>query len=230
MRRTKEDAEQTREDIFRSGIKVFARKGYAATTMNDIAREAGVTRGAIYWHFKNKEDFYVEITSRLNNYYNEMMADGLSWIEDGAPQEYRGQVVDEMIRVCTGVLRRFIDDDEFRAMNEISLQVSIEGQANPRCKTMIDDKVDEAVKFLSALIERRDIYDKWTPVSADLALAAFMNGLLVLVLHDKTLFTDERIEEVMGFFRRGFMPRPEHEVSVDERKEEQKKEEQGAMK
>ncbi len=213
MRRTKEDAEQTREEIFRSGIKVFARKGYAAATMNDIAREAGVTRGAIYWHFKNKEDFYVEITSRLNNYYNEMMKEGLTWIEDGALQEYEGQVVDEIVRVCTGVLRRFLDDDDFREMNEISLQVSIEGQTGPKCKTLIDDKVDaEAVQFFAELIRRRTVYDKWAPESADLAVAAFMNGLLVLVLHDKSLFTAERIEEVMGFFHRGLMPRPEHDV------------------
>ena len=213
MRRTKEDAEQTREDIFRSGIKVFARKGYAAATMNDIAREAGVTRGAIYWHFKNKEDFYVEITSRLNNYYSEMMEEGLKWIEDGALQEYEGQVVDEMVSVCTNVLRRFVDDNDFRAMNEISLQVSIGDHTNPKYNTWNDEKIDTAVKFLSALIKRGDIYDNWTPESADLALAAFMNGLLVVVLHDKSLFTEERIKEVMGFFRRGFMPQREHEAA-----------------
>ena len=212
MRRTKEDAEQTREDIFRSGIKVFARKGYAAATMNDIAREAGVTRGAIYWHFKNKEDFYVEITSRLDNYYSEMMEEGLAWIEDGALQEYEGQVVDEMVQVCTDVLRRFLDDDDFRAMNEISLQVSIDGQTDTRGRTRMNDKSAAAVEFFSELIRRRAIYDKWTPESADMALAAFLNGLLVLVLHDKSLFTTERIEQVMDFFRRGFLPRPEQHV------------------
>lgn len=58
MRRTKEDAAETREKILDCAIRVISRKGYSATTLDDIAREAEVTRGAIYWHFKNKVDLF----------------------------------------------------------------------------------------------------------------------------------------------------------------------------
>ena len=58
MRRTKEDAALTRETVLDAALAVFSRQGYAATTLDHIAQEAGVTRGAIYWHFGGKAELY----------------------------------------------------------------------------------------------------------------------------------------------------------------------------
>jgi AcrR family transcriptional regulator len=58
MRKTKEDAAQTRQLVLDTALTVFSRKGYAATTLDDIAKEASLTRGAIYWHFKDKAELY----------------------------------------------------------------------------------------------------------------------------------------------------------------------------
>ena len=55
-RKTKEDALKTRETIIDAAVRIFAVRGVSRTTLVEIAQEAGVTRGAIYWHFKNKED------------------------------------------------------------------------------------------------------------------------------------------------------------------------------
>jgi len=55
MRRTKEEAEQTRRRIMQAALKTFHRRGIARTTLEQIARAARVTRGAIYWHFTDKE-------------------------------------------------------------------------------------------------------------------------------------------------------------------------------
>lgn len=61
MRRTKEEAQKTREGIFRSSLKLFIEKGYDSTTINDITQKAGVTKGALYWHFKDKDAILGEI-------------------------------------------------------------------------------------------------------------------------------------------------------------------------
>ena len=55
MRRTKEEAEQTRRRIMEAASHVFDERGIARTTMEHIAEAAGVTRGAIYWHFADKQ-------------------------------------------------------------------------------------------------------------------------------------------------------------------------------
>ena len=54
MRRTKEESEATRLGILAAARRVFACRGVTRTTLQQVAAEAGVTRGAIYWHFANK--------------------------------------------------------------------------------------------------------------------------------------------------------------------------------
>jgi len=54
VRRTKEEAQETRNQILEAAEKAFYTRGVARTTLADIAKLAGVTRGAIYWHFKDK--------------------------------------------------------------------------------------------------------------------------------------------------------------------------------
>lgn len=65
VRRTKEDAQETRNRILDAAVEVFNRNGVAETSLNDIAREAGVTRGAIYWHFANKVAMFDAMIERL---------------------------------------------------------------------------------------------------------------------------------------------------------------------
>lgn len=64
-RKTKEEALKTREAIIDASIELFSVQGVSRTTLADIAKEAGVTRGAIYWHFKNKEDLLGALWEQL---------------------------------------------------------------------------------------------------------------------------------------------------------------------
>lgn len=65
VRRTKEDAQVTRNRILDTAVEVFNRQGVAQTSLNDVAKEAGVTRGAIYWHFANKVAMFDAMVERL---------------------------------------------------------------------------------------------------------------------------------------------------------------------
>jgi TetR/AcrR family acrAB operon transcriptional repressor len=53
-RRTKEEAAATRDSILDAAEKLFVEQGVSRTTLQHIASAAGVTRGAIYWHFDDK--------------------------------------------------------------------------------------------------------------------------------------------------------------------------------
>ncbi len=64
-RKTKLEALKTRESILDAAIQVFSVRGVSRTTLANIAKEAGVTRGAIYWHFKNKEDLLSALWEQL---------------------------------------------------------------------------------------------------------------------------------------------------------------------
>ena len=53
-RRTKVEAAQTRQEIIDAARRVFHERGVSRTSMENVAQAAGVSRGAIYWHFENK--------------------------------------------------------------------------------------------------------------------------------------------------------------------------------
>ena len=66
MRRTKAEAEQTREAVIGAAVAVFLERGVARATFDEIARAAGVTRGAVYWHFQNKLEIFLTLERRAN--------------------------------------------------------------------------------------------------------------------------------------------------------------------
>lgn len=63
-RRTKEDAEQTKTEILNSAMELFYEKGFARTTFDEIAKRINLTKGAVYWHFRNKADLLAELMRR----------------------------------------------------------------------------------------------------------------------------------------------------------------------
>ncbi|MBR8653099.1 multidrug efflux transcriptional repressor AxyZ [Achromobacter sp. Marseille-Q0513] len=63
-RKTKEESQRTRDRILDAAEHVFMSKGVANTTMGDIADHAGVSRGAVYGHYKNKIDVCVAMSDR----------------------------------------------------------------------------------------------------------------------------------------------------------------------
>jgi AcrR family transcriptional regulator len=56
MKRTKEEAEQTKKKLAEIALDTLIKEGFENVTLENVAAKAGVTRGAIYWHFNNKED------------------------------------------------------------------------------------------------------------------------------------------------------------------------------
>ncbi|MBQ8436125.1 MAG: TetR family transcriptional regulator [Alphaproteobacteria bacterium] len=61
VRKTKEEAENTKREIMKAALDVFSQKGYSRTTFEDIAARINLTKGAVYWHFKNKPDLLMEL-------------------------------------------------------------------------------------------------------------------------------------------------------------------------
>jgi len=59
VRKTKVEAAKTRKEIIGAARRVFHRHGVVRSTLEKIAKEAGVTRGAVYWHFENKAALFL---------------------------------------------------------------------------------------------------------------------------------------------------------------------------
>lgn len=74
---TKEEALETRNRILDAAENVFHAQGVARTSLADVAHAADVTRGAIYWHFKNKSDLFDAMCERVRLPMEEMARVGL---------------------------------------------------------------------------------------------------------------------------------------------------------
>ena len=82
VRKSKEDAEKTRQAVLESALDVFSEKGYAKTTFDEIAARAGFTKGAVYWYFRNKADLVaaliIEYVERKRAEIEKVSPDSLS--------------------------------------------------------------------------------------------------------------------------------------------------------
>ncbi len=70
MRKTKEDAELTKQHLLKAAFQLFMENNYDRTSLEQICQKAEVTRGAAYWHFKNKYEIFentvIETLNRIH--------------------------------------------------------------------------------------------------------------------------------------------------------------------
>ncbi|MBN1121699.1 MAG: TetR/AcrR family transcriptional regulator [Anaerolineae bacterium] len=61
------DPEERREEILDAVLRCFARTGYNGTSMDDVVEESGLSKGTLYWHFKNKRELFMAAFDRVMN-------------------------------------------------------------------------------------------------------------------------------------------------------------------
>lgn len=106
VRRTKEDALATRDSILDAAAALFAERGVSGTTLQHIATAAGVTRGAIYWHFEDKGALFNAMMERATTPLEAAMqlldrtdsSDPLGDLRDYAGRVFRLTMEDEKAR------------------------------------------------------------------------------------------------------------------------------------
>jgi len=98
-RKTKKEAQETRAGILDAAVDVFFEHGISRTSLEDIARAAGVTRGAIYWHFDNKVDIFRALHERLYTSYVGEIADTLAQNHDAPLRGLEEFFVNIMLRL-----------------------------------------------------------------------------------------------------------------------------------
>src|SRR5579859_6422523 len=177
MRKTKTATDETRQTILAAALRVFSQRGYTATRLDDIGQAAGMTRGAVYWHFKTKAELYTAIMSEAYAQLDTLLT--AAW--QNAP-------------TCTESIRRLIlayfqhaqENSTFRAALEMSLfktEVTEELAEGLRQKQL---GVRESLAGLRQIIIqgqeagefRRDLHPEW----AALSCLSLLHGALELWL------------------------------------------------
>ncbi len=71
--RKAQQSARTREALLSTCLQLFAARGFASTSIDEIARAAGVTKGAMYWHFASKDDLFQAILDRIRSRWQEVV-------------------------------------------------------------------------------------------------------------------------------------------------------------
>jgi len=114
VRKTKEDALATRTGVLDAAERLFQQHGVSRTSLHHIALAAGVTRGAIYWHFKDKADLFNAMMERVTLPIEESVAD--------AERDTAADPLNLLRNNVLGVFRRTMEDEQVRRVFEIATQ------------------------------------------------------------------------------------------------------------
>lgn len=112
-RRTKEDVDATRNSLLDAAERVFYEKGVSRASLSDIAQAAGATRGAIYWHFKDKVALFNAMMDRVTHPLEQVGSKSAS-MATLPPLERLRSMVDF-------VQRTIVQDERTRRVFEIAL-------------------------------------------------------------------------------------------------------------
>ena len=102
----------TKERILWTALNLFAENGYEAVSVSDIAGALGITKGALYRHYRNKRDIFDSIVARMERRDAEQAdADGMpAGALADVPEAYRAATVDRMIAFAKSMFRYWTQD------------------------------------------------------------------------------------------------------------------------
>lgn len=184
MRKTKEEAENTKTEILDSATKLFAEKGYFNTSLEDVAQSAGVTRGAVYWHFKNKTEIFEALFERLHKPFVEMILQDI--------QQDHPKPLEQIQTLCSSMLL----DVEANAQKRLTLTLFMikcdySGELEPYKEIHLKQKQEKSKLFEQYFVrakEKGQLGKHSDPELLTMALCCYMKGILVEYLNDPARF------------------------------------------
>jgi AcrR family transcriptional regulator len=202
MRRTKEDAELTRQSLLEAAIKVFSKQGYAATRLEDIAEAAKVTRGAVYHHFGGKAELFAEIIENASQTSDRAIQRA---IQEGGTFLEIGQ------RILVYTIQMLNDDNQFRA----SMALLLFNWDSPELHSLRENRtehgraaVEQIVGFFRMALAQGAIRQDIDPEIAARSFLAYQNGLMMLALTTPGLIDPKKHAAALAeIFVQGIAPR-----------------------
>ena len=174
VRKTKEDALVTRDSILDAAAALFAERGVSGTTLQHIATAAGVTRGAIYWHFEDKGAMFNAMMERA-----------------AMPLEAAMQVLDnqdttdplgDLRQYAVGVFRLTMEDPKARRIFEIAtLKMEYTGEMSvvrERRALNQADWIKRAERRVRIGVKNGQIRDDANPCAVALGMWVLIEGLV----------------------------------------------------
>lgn len=133
--------ENLKEKIIQTAIVQFSKKGFSNTSMDEITKESGVSKGLLFYHFKNKEELYLQALSRgINSTLD--FANKLTKIADAGLFQKREKLFQDLERYYDLVVTKREKD-----LERLWLDGMLEAKKNPRLKKILIEHEEEMMRI-----------------------------------------------------------------------------------
>ncbi|MCM2397208.1 TetR/AcrR family transcriptional regulator [Rhizobium sp. S95] len=173
MRRTKEQAAETGRQILQAAEDLFLEKGYEDVTLEEIAALAGVTRGAVHWHFKNKQGLLLALRDAAQEPFR-ILADELAPNNGAASLKKLGDIIADLFDQMENDPRQ---QGLLRGM--IRLDIALSEKDEPGGSTFREEINSIFVRIFQAVERDTGMPPPWTPQKAASMVSATISGLVI---------------------------------------------------
>ncbi len=168
-------SEERRPQIVEAAIQVFLRKGYRKATMPDVAREAGLSIGGVYWYFKGKDEIVMDI---LGQVFQSDLRDLNSLLDLDAPTAER------MRTYVAQYVKHYAD---YAWLDPIGIQFYAESVHDTKVRGFIRKYLSHYRQALVTLIEQgvqRGEFRRVDPLDVANSILGLEEGLSMLTVAD----------------------------------------------
>ena len=177
LARTQAQNEKMREEkkalIKKGAVKLFASKGFFATTITDIAKDASMAQGLVYHYYKSKDDIYLEVISNALDMMKEAV-EGLKKSKQPAAEKIRDAIRE--------LLRTIQTSESFNQTVRIIISARNSTAIPEKVKAVLDEKRDIPYQILSEIFktgQKEGTVVEGDPYSLSIVFWTFINGLVI---------------------------------------------------
>lgn len=169
-RRTKEDAERTRLQLLDTALALFSKKGLANVTLAQVASAAGVTRGAIYWHFKDKEEMINALWDQAFQPMTEQVERVLE-DDDGQPM----QALEDM---CGGILHEMVTNERLLQITRLCQQAVYDEKMQDTWRAQCIKDQESLQLLIAKAREKDELRDDLSDEIIGMMVMSFISGVI----------------------------------------------------
>jgi AcrR family transcriptional regulator len=186
-----ESREQTQQRLLDAAQSVIAKKGLAATSVEDIAAAAGYSRGAFYSNFRTKGDLFIELLRRDHRQAHDAMSEILA-------AELEPEQLEQRVSQMYGQLYR--SNEGFMNWTEARMLAARDPRFRSKLNALVIEKRDAIAAFIEHFNQRLGLPASVPPRQLAMGFMSLVEGVKLFRLSSPQDMTNESAESILTFF------------------------------
>jgi AcrR family transcriptional regulator len=164
-------AQDSRDEILKAAMRLFAMRGFHETSMSEVARAASVSKALIFWHFKTKEELFMAVLNRLLEPYF------IDFAEEAGALDEKSQLL-RLIELYLQFVRENVSSIRFFVAQLLHHEKLSDGLTN-QVLQLYDGYRTLLVDLIASAQEKQLCKVDFPPQAATSFLLSMLNGLLI---------------------------------------------------